>query len=342
MGANDKIGIAIHGAGTVSAGHLRAYLKNPSCEVVAISSRTLAGAEAKAREVGLDPASVTLYASLDELAGDARVDAVSICTPHVRHAEDATALAGAGKHILVEKPIAMNRDQLLAMDKAVTAARVKSVCGFVLRYNPMVETIKSLIGNGMLGDLLYVQTDYWHNPEQSGYPNQEDHLRRMDSSAMMLGGCHAVDLARFIMGSNITQVAAVQTCGIEDAPHPTMQSAVVTFANGKIGKISACVEQWMPYQFNVDVLGTDGGIRDNRFYGRTLTGATDWATFPTITPNSGLVSHHPFDGEIAHFLECISTGVESHCSVRDAVNTHLAVFAIDQSSANGGAPIAVG
>lgn len=332
MSANSQLGIAIQGAGTVSSGHLRAYLRNPNCRVVAIGSRTKAGAEAKAREMGIDPASITLYDSVEELVSDPNVDALSICTPHSRHHEDAIAAAKAKKHFIVEKPIAMTRENLHAMDKAVREAGIRTVCGFVLRYNPMVETAYSLIQNGFFGDLLYVQTDYWHNPEQSGYPGSENHIRHMDASAMMLGGCHAVDLARYLMGSDIVSVAAMETSGTPDAPFAPMQAAVVTFANGKIGKVSACVEQWMPYQFNVDILGTDGGLRDNRFYGRTLSGATDWATFPTITPNSGLVSHHPFDGEIDHFVDCIVNGKESHASVHDAVNTHEAIYAIDESS----------
>ena len=341
MGANDKLGIAIQGAGTVSSGHLNAYLRNPHCEIVAIGSRTKTGAAAKAREVGIDPSAIALYDSVDDLAADPAIDAVSVCSPHARHHTDVIALAGAGKHVLVEKPIAMVPENLFAMDEAVTRAGVKSVCGFVLRYNPMVQTAKSMIDAGAFGEILYVQTDYWHNPEQSGYPNQHDHIRRMDASGMMHGGCHAVDLARFLMGSDITQVSAVSTRFETDAPFPTMQSAVVTFANGRIGKISACVEHWMPYQFNVDLLGTDGGLRDNRFYMRSMTGATDFATFPTETPNSGLVSHHPFDGEIGHFIDCILTDTESHANVHDAVNTHLAVYAIDSSSTQNGAPVAV-
>src|SRR5688500_2904744 len=124
MSPNEKIGIAIQGAGTVSSGHLRAYLNDPRCEVVAIGSRTKEGAAAKAREVGLDPARLALYDSVDELVADSRVDALSICTPHTRHAIDVIAAAGAGKHLLVEKPIAMNRDEVAAMDAAVSAAGV--------------------------------------------------------------------------------------------------------------------------------------------------------------------------------------------------------------------------
>jgi predicted dehydrogenase len=219
---------------------------------------------------------------------------------------------------------------------------VRTVCGFVLRWNPSVQATRALIDEGWLGDLLYVQADYWHNPEQSGYPGSENHLQHMDASAMIHGGCHAVDLARYLMGSDIVEVSAQHTTGQPNLPHPTMQSAVVKFANGKIGKVSACVEQWMPYQFNVDVLGTDGGLRDNRFYSRKLPGVTDWATFPTVLPNSGAVSHHPFQGEIDHFLTCVRNDVESHASLRDAVNTHEVCFAVDRSGAEGGAPIRIG
>ena len=339
MSPNQTIGIAIQGAGTVSTGHLRAYLKDPRCRVVAIGSRTKAGAAAKAREVGLDPDQLALYDEVDALVADPRVDALSICTPHTRHAEDAIAAARAGKHCLIEKPVAMNQAELRQMDAAVRAAGVKTVCGFVLRYNPMVVAAKAMVDEGLLGDLLYVQTDYWHNPEQSGYPGAEDHVRRMDVSAMLGGGCHAVDLARYLMGSDVVQVSAVTTSATPDAPFPPMQAAVLAFANGRMGKVSACVEQWMPYQFNVDLLGTEGGLRDNRFFSRKLPGVVDWATFPTIIPNSGLVGHHPFDGEIAHFLDCILGDRESHANLRDAVNTHETCFAIDQSCARGGNPI---
>ncbi|MEZ4496412.1 MAG: hypothetical protein R2845_06465 [Thermomicrobiales bacterium] len=117
-----------------------------------------------------------------------------------------------------------------------------------------------------------------------------------------------------------------------------MQSAVVEFANGRIGKISACVEQWMPYQFNVDLLGTDGGLRDNRYFSRKLVGATDWATFPTITPNTWTrAPSPPSTGRSGILIDCILSGTQSHASVRDAVNTHDAVYSIDESSKSGGA-----
>ena len=336
MSASGMIGVAVQGAGNVATGHLTAYLRNPRCRVVAIGNRTAEGAARKAREVGLDPGGVGLYDTVDALLAHPGVDAVSICTPPARHAEDTIAAARAGKHCLIEKPVAVDPGRLRAMDAAVAAAGVRTVCGFVLRWNPSVLAARALIGEGLLGEILYVQADYWHNPEQSGYPGSEHHLRRMDASAMLLGGCHAVDLARYLMGSDVVEVSAQQTAGAPGLPFPPMQAAVVRFANGRIGKVSACVEQWMPYQFNVDLLGSEGGLRDNRFYSRKIHGTLDWITIPTITPDSGAVDHHPFQGEVDHFINCIRENRESHANVHDSVNTHLAVFAIDQSCAEGG------
>ncbi|MCA9859917.1 MAG: Gfo/Idh/MocA family oxidoreductase [Thermomicrobiales bacterium] len=341
VSANDRIGVAIFGAGNVSSGHLDAYLNSPGCDVVAIGSRTKAGAEAKAREVGIDPSKIGIYDNIDDLLNDPNLDALSITTPHDRHAADVIAAAQAGKHCLVEKPIAMSVEELDAMDAAVAEAGIRTVCGFVLRFNPATLATKALIDEGMLGDVIYVQTDYWHNPEQSGYPGSENHLSKMDASAMILGGCHAVDLARYLMESDIVEVSALGFTGVENPAHLPGQTAIVRFANGKAGKISAAVEQWMPYQFNVDVLGTEGGLRDNRFYSRKVPGVTGWIEFPTVLPNSGAVSHHPFQGEVDHFLDCIIEGKESHVNVRDGINTHRALFAIERSCAEGGTTVAV-
>jgi len=91
-----------------------------------------------------------------------------------------------------------------------------------------------------------------------------------------------------------------------------------------------------PYAFNIDLLGEKGTIRDNRIYAKDFfAGQTDWVTVPTIRPDSGDVTHHPFDGEIAHFLDCIRTGTESHVNLADAVKTHEVCFALDHSAQTG-------
>ncbi|MEZ4496413.1 MAG: Gfo/Idh/MocA family oxidoreductase [Thermomicrobiales bacterium] len=107
MSEGKTVGVAIWGAGTVSEGHLRAYLRHPHAEVVAIGSRTRSGAEASCDKSGSIRPPSRSTTPLDELLLDPKVDAVSICTPHQMHSANAVTVANAGKHLLVEKPIAM-------------------------------------------------------------------------------------------------------------------------------------------------------------------------------------------------------------------------------------------
>jgi predicted dehydrogenase len=72
---------------------------------------------------------------------------------------------------------------------------------------------------------------------------------------------------------------------------------------------------------------------------KLFPGQTSWTTFPTVLPDSADVSHHPFDAEMAHFLECILKNRESHCSIADAYRTHELCIAIDRSIADGGRPV---
>lgn len=337
----ERLGVAIHGAGNVSTEHLRAYLNNPHVEVVAISSRTREGAERKAQQLGLDPARLRLYDDYADLLADARVDALSICTPPARHAEETIRGAQAGKHLLIEKPVATNPQELPEMDEAVRRAGVKTVVSFVLRWNPLVLTIKQMIADGVFGETFFVQTAYWHNVVQSGYPGAKPGPKKSPISAMLGGGCHAMDLARYLAGSSIDQVTALAKDVIQGHAAPANTAALCHFQNGAMGYVSACTEQWMPYVFNIELFGADGAIRGNRFYSRRLPGATNWIEIPTILPDSGDVAHHPFQGEIDHFVDCIRTGHESHVNLADAVNTHQACFAADQSAANHATPVSL-
>src|SRR5437588_1991003 len=159
MSANRTLGVAIQGAGNVSTEHIRAYQRNPHTEVVAIGSRREEGARAKAAQMGLDCA---IYTDYDALLAHPGVDIVSICTPHDRHALETIGAARAGKHILIEKPVAVNLPDLRAMAEAVRAAGVRTVVSFVLRWHPLVLTLKSLLSQGALGQLFYAEVDYLH------------------------------------------------------------------------------------------------------------------------------------------------------------------------------------
>ena len=118
--------------------------------------------------------------------------------------------------------------------------------------------------------------------------------------------------------------------------------AIVKFRGGAIGKTSTLFDAEMPYTFNIDLVGTEGALRDNRLWSkRLLPGQTDWAALPTILPDSGDVHHHPFDAEVDHLVECIRTDRESHCNIADAFHTHELCLAIDRSIEQGGAKVSL-
>ena len=125
-----KYGVLIVGTGWVSGEHIRAFSMNPHSEVVAIVSRNTDKALAKAKEYGL--VGVNCYTDYDQALKDSRVDIVCICTPNHLHTVQTIKAAEAGKHILIEKPIALSWDDALAMKKAVDKAGVKTLVGYGL------------------------------------------------------------------------------------------------------------------------------------------------------------------------------------------------------------------
>jgi len=111
---------------------------------------------------------------------------------------------------------------------------------------------------------------------------------------------------------------------------------ILKFADGRLGKVASCIECIQPYVFNINLVGTEGTIKNNQVYSRVqYPGQTTWATVPTILPDSGDVTHHPFQGEANHLVECIQNNTESHVNVADAYKTHEIVLAADRSGETG-------
>ena len=329
------LGVAIQGAGNVSTEHIKAYQNNPNTRLVAVGSRTLESARRKAQQLNLD---CDLFDDYAKLLQHPEVDVISICTPPDRHAEETTAAAKAGKHLLIEKPVAINKEELFAMHVAVSQAKVKTVVSFVLRWNPLILSIKEVVAKGWVGQPLLVQADYWHGPTNiSPRRSHKKSWNPMDIGAIVHGGCHAMDAARYILNNDeIVQVSGIAPAySVPSHIIKPLTMASVKFANGTIGKISGSTAFFMPYVFNIEVFGDEGVIRNNQFYSKQVPGQRDFGSFPTILPDSGAVSHHPFQETIDHLIDCVLTDTESDDSLAVAVNTHLACFAAEKSATNG-------
>ena len=154
--ATDTLGVLVHGAGWVSTQHIKAFQTNPFTRVVAISSRRLSSCQTRAEEAGLED--IGLYDDYDAALAHDGVDIVAVCTPQQFHAENTIAAAATGKHIAIEKPVANSLEEMAGM-RAVRHAGVRTVVSFVLRWNPLFETIKALMAEDALGDVYYTEAD---------------------------------------------------------------------------------------------------------------------------------------------------------------------------------------
>lgn len=333
---NMPLGAAVLGTGDVSGEHIRAFQANPHTEVRAILSRDRAKAEAKARQYGLE--NCRAYTGLDELLKSDDIHVVSICTPHHLHVEQGVACAQAGKHVIVEKPIALDLAGLRKLDAAVREYKVRSVVSFVLRWNPLYETIRAILADGTIGDVFYGEVDYLHGITRNFglYPWLRQ--RVFGGTALLTAGCHAVDGLRWFVGKEAVEVfgyANFSKGNPLDYEYEPNSVILVKFADGTLGKVATSIEYVAPYTFPIVLMGNHGTIRDNRLFTKRWPGQTGWATIPTILPDSGAVTHHPFIPQIAHFVECVLSGRESHCNVADAVKTHEICIAGEMSHLDG-------
>ncbi len=330
-------GAGIVGMGWVSGEHIRAFENNPSTRVAALCSRDKARAQSVAKQRGLD---CPVYDDFAAMLANPDVQIVSIATPPHVHREQAVAAARAGKHLMLEKAMANTLEDLRAIRDAVAAARVKSVVSFVLRWNPLFEIIKTQLAQGTIGRVFYGEVDYFHGigPWYGQY--SWNIKKEIGGSSLLSAGCHAMDGLRWFMGGEVVEVTQYATRG--DGPDfkayefaPTTVT-LLKFADGRIGKVASCIECVQPYVFNVNLVGTEGAIRNNQIYSkRAYPGQTSWTTVPTILPDSGDVTHHPFQGEVNHLVDCIENNRESHVNVADAYITHEIILAADRSGIEG-------
>jgi predicted dehydrogenase len=335
-----KYGVGIIGAGWVAGEYVKAFRDHPLTEVVGIYNRTPGKASALLSQHGVEAKE---YGSVDELFGDERVHIIASCThPDVRP-EHCVRAAETGRHIVIEKPVALDPAGVQAIREAVTKAGVKTVTSVVLRWNPQFATVRQLIADGVLGELVYGEADYWH-PFKTAYPGYRSFVsKQQGGSAVVVGGCHAVDILRHL-GGEIVEVAAYSAPKRlnPDFEYDPVIVASLRFANGAVGKLSTILDADTPYIFNCRLFGTEGSIVNNEVYSsKHYPGSLGYWKFPTIVPDSAEVTHHPFMEEIEHFMDCIERDVESHASIHDTYKTMAICFAMDESAAKNGQPVKV-
>src|SRR3972149_8824882 len=146
-----QLGAAIIGCGWVAGEYVKAFVNDRRSEVRALVSRNRANAERYKSQYGLQCAVETDAAVM--LARD-DIDIVVVSTPHNVHTEYVVAAPAAGKHLIVEKPVALTVEDVKRQREAVERSGVKTLVGFVLHWNPLLMTIYKLIEQGTFGEIF--------------------------------------------------------------------------------------------------------------------------------------------------------------------------------------------
>lgn len=330
-----KLGVGIIGLGWVAGEHIRAYQLNPHCEVVALASQSRERAAALCQQHGLT--SARYYADYQDLLRDERVQVVSICSKNHAHVPQAIAAAGAGKHVLIEKPLALDLDGLRRVEGAVTAAGVKSQVGFELHWSPYFQSVHRMIDADFFGPLFYAECDYFSGNWEKWYPGYDwVKTKEQGGSALPAAACHAVDAIRQFMRSEATEVFAYAGNFTRVMEWDPTILTVIRFANGAIGKVGCILEGNLKYTFNVRLHGPKGTLVNDRFLSDYLEpGLEGWAHFPTTLPDTPEVTHHPFPGEVDDLIDAIRTNRPALVNIAEGVKTHELVLAAEQSAREG-------
>ncbi|NHI05308.1 oxidoreductase [Streptomyces sp. KO7888] len=283
----DALGVAVVGFGWMGRVHTQAYARvrhhyphlplRP--ELVAVAEEVPGRAEEAAERFGF--ASATR--DWREVAADPRVHAVSITAPNFLHREIAVAMAGAGKHIWIEKPVGLTARDARAVADAVAGAGVQGSVGFNYRNAPAVEAARDLIAAGEIGTVTHVRirlfSDYAAHPE--GALTWRFERERGGSGVLGDLASHGADLARFLLGeiASLTADTAVflperarptaaaaghsRAAGGEPGPveNEDYVSCLLRFASGARGVLEACrVSVGEQNNYGFEVHGTTGAV----------------------------------------------------------------------------------
>ncbi|MFD3930865.1 Gfo/Idh/MocA family protein [Streptomyces sp. NPDC058614] len=283
----DALGVAVVGFGWMGRVHTQAYSRvrhhYPQLalrpELVTVAEEVPGRAEEAAAQFGF----ATAVRDWREVAADPRVGAVSITAPNFLHREIGVAMAEAGKHIWIEKPVGLSAADAGAVADAVAKAGVQGAVGFNYRNAPAVEAARELISSGELGTVTHVRvrlfSDYAAHPE--GALTWRYERERGGSGVLGDLASHGADLARYLLG-DIESLTADTAIFVPERARPTGATAghtrasggelgpvenedyvncLLRFASGARGVLEACrVSVGEQNNYGFEVHGTKGAV----------------------------------------------------------------------------------
>ncbi|AWE53515.1 Gfo/Idh/MocA family protein [Streptomyces nigra] len=238
----DTLGVAVVGFGWMGRVHTQAYARLPHHypdlplrpELVTVAEEVPGRAEEAAARFGF----ATATRDWREVAADPRIKAVSVTAPNFLHREIGVAMAEAGKHLWIEKPVGLTAADARAVADAAARAGVHSAVGFNYRNAPAVEAARDLVASGEIGTVTHVRirlfSDYAAHPQ--GALTWRYERERGGSGVLGDLASHGADLARFLLG-DITALTADTAVFVPERARPTGATAGHTLATGELGPV---------------------------------------------------------------------------------------------------------
>ena len=196
-----RFGIA--GLGIASTQIIPEFAGRPHLQLTAAADIRREGLDKFAREIGGET-----YTSVEEMCKSPNIDAVYVCSPNHLHAEHVIAAAEHGKHVIVEKPMALTLEECEAMNAAAERNRVNLLCGHTHSFDPPVRKMRQIVVNGELGRLCMINT--WNFNEFMYRPRMPQELDPTKGGNVVYNqGPHQVDIVRLIGGGMVRSVRAM-------------------------------------------------------------------------------------------------------------------------------------
>jgi len=325
-------------AGLVHAANIRHHIRQ--AELVALCD---SNAEQLARVAG-DLAVERHYTDYREPLRDPEVEAVVIATPAFLHRDIACEAAAHGKHIFLEKPMALSVAECAAINEAVDRAGVTLQIGFMRRFDSAFLEAKELMDSGEMGRVTIIKS----TGRGPGLPPTWIYDVAKSNGILAEVNSHDFDSVRWLVGREIVRVhaeAANFKCDDVRESHPDFyDNAVVSlrFADGTLGLIDGTCPAHYGYDARVEVLCERGVLFVGSVRDRAVVRATREGQLIGRTVDSWRsLFREAYVAEMAHFVECVEQGTTPRATGTDGLKAVEAVVAANLSIRRG-EPVAVG
>jgi predicted dehydrogenase len=325
-----NLSIGIIGLGRMGTYHLETWERIEGAEVVGVAEPD----EAVARErIGRRP--IAHFSDYRELIKRRDVDAVCITAPSQQHSRIAMEVIAAGKHLLVEKPIATTLEDGLRMAAAARGAGVKLMVGHVERFNPAVGKLRELIADGRIGQVFRV-----HATRVGPMP-----VRIQDAGVAIDLATHDLDIMQFVLGRDITRIYAE---GAQCA-HPTQEDMIACLLRfGDNGPMGVLDVNWLTPEKRreITVIGELGMLSasyltQDVWFTESPSAPTGWDELARIRGDAegaalrfALRRVEPLKAELEAFADCVRNDTPEPISAYDGCRALIAALAVRDSAAN--------